>query len=80
MSIKGKKVTKVIKANNPAPASTTTLQDDPIVKLVNTMQSVDTKDKEAKKNEASQDDNNNSGYFYNQFESPKKDQKQEANS
>lgn len=74
MSIKSKKITKVTKANNPSPTPITTLQDDPIVKLVDTMQSIDTKGKEAKKNKTSQDDNNDSRYFYNQWDKIRKDQ------
>ncbi|MBU2567678.1 MAG: hypothetical protein KJ967_02735 [Elusimicrobia bacterium] len=53
------------RANKQAPNTTTTAQEDPLVKLVDVMKSVKTKGKKAKKNEASFDDNNGGNIFYN---------------
>jgi hypothetical protein len=59
--------------------STTQLQDDSLVKLVDTMKLVETKGKRAKKNEVAQDDNNGSNYFYNEWDKIRKDKKEVDN-
>lgn len=59
--------------------STTQLQDDSLVKLVDTMKLVETKGKKAKKNEVAQDDNNGSNYFYGVLDKNRPGQKEEEN-